>query len=403
MGLREIIATLLPFTGITLKEPVVVGACSTPVNPLLVHSVIALVGSLFFAVVIYFLSAILRDTRERGFAIGELQEVVATVIIFLIAYALMVIPCAPYGDPFTGHTLNAYQRAFYLLQSVDFVLRVLTIYLQVPYFIVSLLNFSVTAFGTSVTSFQGIFMILKPFFTQNVTLLSLALAVVDLLIYTYDLFTAGMLFYLLPIGLFLRSFYLTRKVGGAIIGMAITLGIIYPFVLSFFYPFELALRPPGISTHTAQFLSVDVNQLEASLDIGAGSSVPVGNNTTAGDVYEEVDQYLYQQREEKRSAVLDLFGSMGTNALVGAGLTAIAMKIAAALKFSKPLQVFLGGLAMLAGLSVGLSLAVYTLAYGFIFAFLFPVLVTIIVSTAGRFISALLGQEVDLGNLTRLI
>ncbi len=396
MNLEEIISMLLPWLGKTLKDPLIDQSCGV-VSPITANALIALVGSAFFAVAIYMISRILGDEREKAFAVGELQEFLATVAIFLMVEALLVLPCTAYPDPFTNLTLNAYDRAFYLLQSIQATLEVVIVYLHVPYFFLSLLDFTTTVFGVSVTSFQGVYGLVKPLFTQNVTLLSLAYVVISLLTYTFDLFTVGMLTYLLPVGLFLRSFYVTRKVGGAIIGMVMALAIIYPFVMAFFYPLEQFLRPPGINTDpTGETLSVDVGALTGRI-----TNTPTGGLGAGSGDLKDIEGYLYNQRKKLRGRGEELIGSLSTNMAAGASLALLFEWLAS--KFGGFFKVLLGGIGLTVALGSGFLLSIYALAYGFMFAFLFPILVTVIVSTAGRWISALLGQELDLSNLTRLI
>ena len=403
-SMEEVLQKLFSYVTMstTLKEPLATTqVCNADLigGPLLQYSLIALMGSIFFALVIYLISRILEDRREESFAKGEIREVIITLVILLTITALVQLPCAKYPDPITQRSLDSYQRAFYMLQSVDFTLRILIVYLQYPYFYVSLLNFTVKAFGTKVNAFQGIYGLLKPLFTQNVTLLTLADTVQMSLIFSFDALTYGTLVYLVPIGIFLRSFYLTRKVGGAILGLAITMGIIYPVVMGLFYPLEDLIRPPGISVSpSGSAISADLQEFE---DLYKNSPVNTQGAPTPTDVM-NVDQYIYDLKQQRDNSVRDFFG-LSNNVVATSVLAGILHKIAKALNLGFLLKNALLLVAIIGGVALPLGLIITAVSYAFIFAFLFPVLVSIIITTSGRFVSQLLGQELDLGNLTRLV
>ena len=134
--------------------------------------------------------------------------------------------------------------------------------------LISKLGFS---FIISITPFAGLdaYTPLFSFFTEGLTL---ALITIEAQRAFLAFIAAAMFSTFLPIGLILRSFYFTRKIGGAIIAIAIGLYVIFPLL------YVMIFSGPGMAVLDAKmtgmsYYLMSVNQVVSTLVSGVVGSL----------------------------------------------------------------------------------------------------------------------------------
>lgn len=134
--------------------------------------------------------------------------------------------------------------------------------------------------------------------TNQSAILSVILILINLNSQIVGFFSQNALVLFLPIGLILRSFFATRKVGGFLIGISIGIYVLYPaFVLSF--------SPPDLTNATAQLLDFNSNPLYAT--------IPLIDLNTNGAIAEKLDNLTTGSNVsfgENITYVADLPGSL---------------------------------------------------------------------------------------------
>jgi hypothetical protein len=215
--------------------------------------------------------------------------------------------------------------------------------------------------GTVIQPTAGMGAVIKPGYVNALQMMAVAFIIVRAQLLMLDFATFAMLKYYLPLGIILRCFSPTRRIGGTLIGVVIGFSLVLPSLLVlngvFASPFTSEDNPFGLND-SFEFLS---RLLEGGFDV------------------------IWLESWD------NVWGSLGS----GVG------------SFT-PFSLFHIPIAM-ASTAVGFFAGIYAFIFmwaagqAFMIGLFFPALNTLLLVTTIRYLSKAFGEEVDVTNLTRMI
>ncbi len=222
--------------------------------------------------------------------VGALAIIIETVKA--ISTSLVATTCSTAGDAIAELSCilnNASASSFLLLQEL---LKTSTIVGFYQTMVLELGTITIQPFA----NLESVSTILS----NQAAMLNLILIIVNLNTQIVAFFSQNALALFLPVGLILRSFFATRKVGGFLIGIAIGIYVFYPaFVLSF--------SPPDLANATAQLANFNSNPLYATMPI-----VDLNTNNAIAEKLDNMTTGNNISFGTNVSYVADLSGSLTT-------------------------------------------------------------------------------------------
>ncbi len=196
----------------------------------------ALVG-LGVLIIFYLISYVVEADQMRAMAISEMWQVVITAIMIAGLMGAQVLATefgeslakgfgGEEGETHLDYALKVSQAtADYQWETLDEFTRQITI----PMGSLSSLSGNCWLFGVAFT-YSGCSSISIPFSSASLAARTMAAAIMALNSQTVLLRMAGTFFFpvLLPLGLFLRTFHITRGTGGVLIAFAVAFYFVYP-------------------------------------------------------------------------------------------------------------------------------------------------------------------------------
>ncbi|MGV8176830.1 MAG: hypothetical protein ACP5NX_03455 [Candidatus Bilamarchaeaceae archaeon] len=345
-------------------------------------SLLALLASVLIMVVFYLLSMLMNDRRALPTLKLELSELFVTLLILVFVGVAMRGMCSADTDilgpniwPFKDAddmpmVVPLVQVPFVYFQEVsDGLYQALYVTHGASMFTDELANTTVYGkpLGVGVVSnpVAGLIMPLNKLLYNSITAIAIAFILNEAQIYVFRYAYIGFMFYFLPIGLFLRCFTVTRKIGGALIAIALGFMVVYPLLL---------LVSAGIINDFGSWTIY--SDAEAVNDAGSQFS----------NVFSKPSGFLQAFSTAVggfTSAVSYLFSSV--SAVLDSGASMFLGTTASPLLFR------------LIWVSMG------NIAYTFMAGYLLPVINFLILVQAVKGMSRMIGEEVDVSSLTRLI
>jgi len=340
---------------------------------------LAIAVSIFILAFLYMIGRTFKHPHLEAWVKDEFGQLFATVILVVVIVALMDFMCnfsPAFLDPTnsvfvdaSGHPLtNLYDIADNYLEDVRdrlvvaiglaYTMNVFVDFVQSPTY-----EATPTGIGITTQTLAGLSPILHTLSTL-LTALTVALITVVSQIAILQYAKVAMLGYFLPFGVFFRCFEPTRMFGGALIGLSIGLFLFYPFLLAFD---DLIIHDSLVETQ------------KASVEAVTGVSNPNDANS---------ESIIGSAEVGTPKAVLRLMGNTVKDMFVAANPFAVKDKF-----IEHIFAPILGPVAVLIGFSFQLLIATVVLG----------VLNFVILITAIRGLSRLLGEEVDVTNITRMI
>ncbi|MCX8205790.1 MAG: hypothetical protein N3H30_01015 [Candidatus Micrarchaeota archaeon] len=330
---------------------------------------LGIVISVLFVSLIYMFGKIAHNPEVEATTVAELQQIGVTIAIAIMLGGALEIACNLQVSA-KGVALSTDSGGLYAQASATYeklIANTLAVYLDLSNALMERAMLGSTFGGASVL-FVTIYM--SPYAANSMIAMTIAPIAQSVLIayfaevFQYTLFMVAqsdVFLALIPVGLCLRAFPITRKFGGTLLAVAIGLSIIYPLIVSFTYT----------------LVNLD--------DIGY-QSISIGNETFA---------YIAPFAAVMLS--IQLLGQIF-------GTTAIS---------TIPTALLLGGSGLLTmGLSAGIDSAMlseyFTQVYSayasiMLYAFFFPAMQVLITAALVRSLAGALGSEIDISGIMRAV
>jgi len=288
----------------------------------------------------------------------ELIELATTAFIIVVIIALLNAACgirmgailAPEGV----EDLNLFDAAAEILNQFSSDLLIVatllhTVYIPFDFLTTATLTQHPMGMGTVLQPTAGIGAVLKPAYVNSLQMIAIAFVVVRAQLMVLDFSTFAMLKFYLPLGIIMRAFTPTRRIGGTLIGLTLGLVLVFPMLI--------VLNGYTISSM----------------------------NPFALDEY---------------------FDQLGT--IVEAAWEPLTTFSESSLSTTEPLGVFVWLKTLvqsLFGTVIGVyySLMMRTAAVAFLIGIFFPAMNTLILVTTIRYLTKAFGEEIDITSLTRMI
>jgi hypothetical protein len=315
----------------------------------------ALLASLALIVLYYLLSRLFQNAEGTSWAKLELYEVFVTAIILVGLAGATDLACNVRADWIFPSTsvpadYNIYQGSVYYLEEFSDKIMYITTGLYAVYsWLDPITSMTLTGrplgVGTAIQPTSGVAATVKPGLTNAFNMLIIGFITNKAQMFLVDFFSFGFLKYYLPLGILMRCFTPTRRIGGTIIALALGFLFVYPFLIIMEGEFGLN----QLNLMSDEFIPNFWQEL-GNFGLPAFSSM-------FGDLS------------------LDAFNILGAVLQSGIGLIAFGL----------------------------LYLFSSAASYAFLFGLFFPAFNVLILVTTTRYLSKSMGEEIDVTNLTRLI
>lgn len=316
----------------------------------------ALLASVFLISILYMINRFFQNAEGTSWVKIELYEVFVTAIIIIALASVTTLACevrvswlvpAPSVPP----NYNIYQGAvFYLDQFSEKIMYITTglyaFYSWMDPITTMTLTGKPLGIGTQIQPTSGIAATIKPGLTNAFNMLLIGYITNKAQMFLVDFFSFGFLKYYLPLGILMRSFAPTRRIGGTIIALALGFLFVYPFLIIIEGEFGLN----ALNLMSEEFIPNFWTELG---NFGVSSFV---------DAF-------------RGGFTLDVFNLFGLILHSGIGIIAFGL----------------------------LYLFSSVASYAFLFGLFLPAFNVLILVTTVRYLSKSLGEEIDVTNLTRLI
>ncbi len=317
----------------------------------------ALLFSIAAIVFLYLVNRFFQNSEGAAWSKLELYEVFVTVVIIIAVAAATDQACKVHaGMLFPGTSIpsgyNIYQASVYYLEEFSSSLMYITTALYAMYcWMDPLASMTFTGkplgIGTAIQPTAGIAATIKPGLTNAFNMLIIGYVINKVQIFLVDFVSFGFLKYYLPLGVVLRSFAPTRRIGGTIIAIALGFLFVYPF---------LTILEGEFGLNALHVLSDDF--------------IP--------DFWADAGQFSATEFIEtffEGFFSLDIFNLLGFVVNTAIGTVAFG----------------------------ALYISISAASYAFLVGLFFPAFNTLILVTTIRYLSKSMGEEMDVTNLTRLI
>lgn len=351
-------------------EPAVLTVCSPPNVDFLGLSFLALLVSAFYVLFFYFWGKLTSNPNTDVWVKGEIYEMGATAFIVLLFLPLFLnVACA-----FKLGEYNIFETAHVYLESLKASITAVMDVLALGYAAIDLVAFiSVKAspFGLGLSAVDvgaGIVALWRPIILQITNALTLGYLFASAQTVILEYFTYGMITKILPLGILLRSFTPTRRVGGMLLGLSIGLLFLYPFVLTLNY-FLVKDYLLVSWNQKSNAWELDEGFKNISLEIGKGL-IPFDQNAS-----------FWRNFTQGALDVASILASIAFIFTSGAWIVALLWAIIITLWFAVVSGAYLG---IVAGI-------------------ILPAINTVILIQGIRYFTYLFGEELDITTLTRMV
>ncbi len=321
-------------------------------------AVAAMAASVAILVILYLVDVFFGN--EQGIAAMKLElfELFTTAFIVLVVIALLdaacIVPIGAILAPDEVAELNLFEAAAQILddfsKSIVIVSTILHgVYIHLDFLTTTTLTQRPMGMGTEFQPTAGIGAVMKPAFINSLQMLAVSFIIVRAQLAILDFVTFAMLKFYLPIGIILRSFTPTRRIGGTLIGLTLGLVLVYPYLIIL----------NGLTIYDMDPFYIDeyLGSIGGMLDAA----------------WEPFNQF--------QGGALSLAGGLDI-------LTMIKLFISS----------LFGSL-----LGIYLALTLRTAAVAFMIGLFFPALNMLILVTVVRYLTKSFGEEIDVSNLSRMI
>lgn len=347
---------------------------------------LALMASVFVLAVVYLFGNLFRNQNLLNAVKFELSEVFVTVLLIAAVKVLTVAVCSisvydalPIPSTTTDIGINPDSGVYEAVENYFLAVgEKLGGWMGTNYGVNIWIDqlASVTPYsrplgvGLVATPLAGLASPLKQMIYNVMIAEAVAFIINSAQLFVFQFGTVGFLLYYLPIGVFLRSFTPTRRIGGTLIALSL--------VFLFFYPFLILLTSEIVFSPNSVIISFSENLDE----FGRVSPLRIGVDEDCLDPDgEPIDCGTRDKYEERtftgfiKKITIGLFSWLGDvfGFLSGGVLTAA---------FMIPIS------------TVGMAFAV---------GYLFPAFNTLMFVQAAKHLSKTIGEEIDITALTRLI
>lgn len=217
-------------------------------------SVIALTTSAMILAFLYMMAMFFQSQQRVASIKTELYELVVTVAIFTVLFLLLNGMCnvkTGWFFPDAGYKTSLgnfkswadespyYSASNYLMNFADLTLNVMS----AQYLFYTFIDFVTTmevisvpmGLGATMKPLWGLGTVVKPVLNNAFSAEAIAVVTTQAQVYVMDYGTYGMLTYFLPLGLVMRCFMPTRRIGGTLIALTCIFLFIYPWLIIFTY------------------------------------------------------------------------------------------------------------------------------------------------------------------------
>lgn len=316
----------------------------------------ALLASVALISLLYLINKFFQNAEGTSWAKIELYEIFVTVAIIVALASVTNLACEVrvswlIPSASVPQDYNIYQAAvFYLDQFSEKIMYITTGLYAVYSWLDPITSMTLTGkplgIGTQIQPTSGMAATIKPGLTNAFNMLLIGYITNKAQMFLVDFFSFGFLKYYLPLGILMRSFSPTRRIGGTIIAISLGFLFVYPFLIIIEGEFGLN----SLNLMSEEFIPNFWTELGA---FGVSSFVDA-----FGDGF-----------------TLDVFNLFGVILHSGIGIIAFGL----------------------------LYLFSSAASYAFLFGIFLPAFNVLILVTTIRYLGKSLGEEIDVTNLTRMI
>ncbi len=288
----------------------------------------------------------------------ELLELATTAFIILVVIAILNASCGVRVGailaPEDVGDLNIFDASAEILEQFSSDLLIVatllhTVYIPFDFLTTATLTQHPMGMGTVLQPTAGIGAVLKPAYINSLQMISIAFVVVRAQLLVLDFATFAMLKFYFPLGIILRAFTPTRRIGGTLIGLTVGLVLVFPILI--------VLNGYTIFSMSPFVLNEYFDQLGTIVDKAWEPLLNFSDNSLS--TTEPLGVFVWL-----KTLATTLFGTV---------------------------------------IGVYYSLMIRTAAVAFLIGIFFPALNTLILVTTIRYLTKSFGEEIDVTSITRMI
>jgi hypothetical protein len=216
-------------------------------------AVLALAVSAGILSLIYLFNRLFSNEQGEAWVKVELFEMLSTVFIVSLVIAIMDAACLTPVDSLGLNVaeevegMNVFSAASETLSGFSWVLTYTmtglhAFYIPFDFMTTQTMTAHPLGMGTVIQPTAGMGAVIKPGYVNALQMMSVAYIIIRAQLLLLDFATFAMIKYYLPLGILLRCFAPTRRIGGTLIGLVLGLVLVFPslivvngiFVNSFF-------------------------------------------------------------------------------------------------------------------------------------------------------------------------
>lgn len=346
--------------------------------------------SLAFYSLIWMLGKVLDKKEFINFSKFEMVEVGTTIFVGILILALTHLNCILTGvADDKGTSANYYSLGYYFYQLNERVLEYLDIMTSILYTRLDMLKVTTYIWGTSSRFVSGLIETIEPSLQNASIALGLAIMLNKFLTLSYDFLTYSAVVFLLPIAMVLRNFYPTRNIGGALMGIILGGNLLLPIYSGAMHGLLLSYKPIAITLD----ITSTTNHVAGHTKFNpALSIIPIPNAEVAKEDISKIEVLTYPIAP---GGVIEKPGDESymerawEHIKNGGGIFSLIISIT--------LDLIKGAFSIL------FKLIYYVVFEVVVFTVLNGIFLVMVVGQGTRISSAILGEEIDITNLTRLI
>ena len=361
-------------------------------------SVAALLASVSIVAVTYIFSILLSNNKLNAWSKVELTEILVSAIILLAVPSLHSFYCN-FSLLGTGSIFTDVSKVMLSINSNLAAVGLIISFLSFAFDFITSPMISAVPLGFGASGIQpllGFAVILRPIFTATTMSIATGIVLNTAFLMAADYFSSAFIMFFFPLAIFLRSFLPTRRIGGTILALIVAFSFIYPVLIIIE---GTILNYMNVGPDNGNLFT---NYFESTIDTLSripliGSTIEKLANffrgmftghTTIGDLSTLLSVIGVYWGTGKLFGALSSLSSLGLGVAIGASILVILVEIAP----------FIGGIIL-----VALKLFVMSLSYTILVTLIFPTINTIVLITAVKDLSKMIGEQIDISNLLRLI
>ena len=367
---------------------------------------LSIAASVGISLIIYLVGKILQHDQMVLEIKAQIFDLFLTLAVISVVIALLKLPCHIYVIQHNGVRLNLYESAFFYLQVAEY-LNAALLGLSIDYYVITMfiLRFTISNAvfgGLSLQAYSGAALTIKPFLSKLMVGITTAYTSAVVQVFLYEFLTFGAVKYVLPLGIFLRTFSPFKRIGGALIGFSLASPIFYSVVAAYSFPIldsYSIIRITSLTEHP-RYYTARIMVLPLGTDIKKKVQPLTGEMEYNGKTVDIVHEMITTTQEEMNKNSVKVSHRISIRGVINT--------IKKIVYYLHPVHAIKGifklAFHFLRGIYEGMvNWSSVVCSTGAIIGCLLPLIHFLVLTAGTRFMARFFGEDIDISNLTKVV